>query len=157
MTDELPSTVEIFYSYSQKDEMLREELDNHLSALKELGVIKGWHDGQITAGTERKKEIDQRLMTAQIILLLISADFLSTNYCGDDEMKFAMKRHESREAVVIPVMLRSVDWKGMPFEKLEALPKGAKAVMDWDNLDQAFTNVAKGIRVVVDELIANPR
>jgi hypothetical protein len=157
MTNESPSTVEIFYSYSHKDEKLREELEKHLSALEAQGVIKGWHDRQITAGEERKKQIDQRLMTAQIILLMISADFLASDYCGDDEMKFAMKRHESREAVVIPVMLRSVDWKGMPFEKLQALPKGAKPVMEWDDLDQAFTNVAKGIRVVVDELIANPR
>ncbi len=91
-------------------------------------------------------------MTADIILLLVSADFLASNYCNDVEVTHAMKRHEAGEARVIPVILRPVDWKGTPFSKLQALPKNAKPVTKWSDRDEAFLNVAEGIRAAITNI-----
>ena len=99
--------LELFYSYSHKDEELRDQLDNHLAMLKRDGVISGWHDRRISAGQEWDGEIDEHLCTAEIILLLVSADFLASNYCYDIEVKRAMERHEAHEAQVVPMVLWS--------------------------------------------------
>ncbi len=115
--------IEVFYSYSHHDEVLRDELEKHLSILRRQGVISQWHDRQIGAGREWEGQIDQRLNSAQVILILISADFLASDYCYDIEMMRAMERNDSGEARVIPVILRSVDWRGAPFGKLQAPPK----------------------------------
>ncbi len=144
--------IEVFFSYAHEDEKLRDELAKHLKLLQRQGVIKAWHDREISAGTEWAGEIDEHLNTAQIILLLISADFLASDYCYDIELIRAMERHVAGKARVIPVMLRKVDWKGAPFEKLQALPKDALPVASWSNIDEAFTNVAEGIRNTVKEL-----
>jgi hypothetical protein len=146
-------SIEVFFSYSHKDEELRDELEKHLSILKRQGVITGWHDRRIGAGREWAGEIDTHLNTADVILLLISSDFLASDYCYDVEMKRAMERHEAGEARVIPVILRPVDWKGAPFGKLQALPTDAKPVTEWPNRDGAFLNVAQGIRAAVEELV----
>ena len=131
MSMELKSDVEVFYSYSHRDEELREELERHLSILKRQGIITDWHDRKIGAGTEWKGQIDIHLNTARVILLLISSDFLASDYCYDIEMRRAIERHEAGEARVIPIILRPVIWKGAPFEKLQALPKDAKPVTSW--------------------------
>jgi hypothetical protein len=91
------------------------------------------------------------LNSAGIVLLLVSADFLASNYCYDIEVTQAMERHEAGEAVVIPVLLRPVDWQAAPFAKLQALPKNAKPVTSWDSCDEAFTDIARGIRHAVQE------
>lgn len=144
--------IEVFFSYSHKDEALRDQLANHLSTLQRQSVIKKWHDRQIGAGTEWAGEIDKHLDTSHIILLLISSDFITSDYCFDKEVKRAMERHEEGKARVIPVILRSVDWEGMPFSKLQALPKDGVPITSWHNQDEAFTNIAKGIRAVVKEM-----
>ena len=143
--------IRIFYCYSHIDEEYRIQLEKHLSILRRHGIIEDWHDRKIGAGREWEGEIDENLNAARIILLLISADFIASDYCYDVEMKRAMERHEAGDARVIPIMLRSVDWKGAPFAKLQALPQGAKAVTQWDDPDEAFTDIAKGIRNAVEE------
>jgi hypothetical protein len=146
------SPVIMFISYSHRDEKLREELETHLSILRRQGTIAAWNDRKIAAGQEWKGEIDRNLELAQIILLLISPSFVASDYCYDIEMKRALERHEQRDARVIPVILRPVDWKGAPFSKLQALPKDAKPVASWKNRDEAFKNVAEGIRKVAEEI-----
>lgn len=149
-----PSTNEaiaVFFSYAHEDEALRDKLANHLKLLERQGVIQSWHDHQILAGTEWKGQIDTNLENAQLILLLISSDFLASDYCYDIEMKRAMERHEAGEARVIPIVLRPVDnlWKA-PFGKLQALPTDGKPVTLWQNQDEAFTDIAKGIRLTAE-------
>lgn len=144
--------IEVFYSYSHRDEELRGQLENHLSTLRRQRAIKDWHYRKITGGREWEGEINEHLRTAHVILLLISSDFVASDYCYDVEMKLAMERHNAGDARVIPIMLRSVDWKGAPFGKLQALPKNALPVTKWEDPDEAFTDIAKGIRTVVEEL-----
>ena len=147
-----PNGIEVFYAYSHKDEELREQLENHLAILRRQGVITDWHDRKIKAGKKWEGEIDEHLNTARIILLLISSDFMASDYCCNVEMEQAMERHEAGEARVIPVILRSVDWEGAPFGDLQALPRDGVAVTQWEDQDEAFTDIAKGIREVVEEL-----
>jgi len=142
----------LFYSYSHKDEALRDELETHLKLLEREGGISNWHDRRIFPGDEWDKKIDENLEKADIILLLISADFIASDYCYDIEMKLAMKRHNNKEAIVIPVILRDCDWHSAPFGKLQALPRDGKAVTLWPNRDSTWKDVAQGIRNVVDNL-----
>ena len=146
------NSIEVFFSYSHKDEVLRDELVKHLSILRRQGMITAWHDRKITAGHEWAGAIDEHLNTAQVILLLISADFLASDYCYDLELRRVMARHDAGEALVIPIILRPVDWKGAPFGKLQALPKDAKPVTRWPDQDEAFENVASGIREAIKKL-----
>jgi WD40 repeat protein len=147
-------TVEIFFCYAREDEDLRKGLEKQLRALKRQGLIDLWHDREIAPGLEWESEIDKHLNTAQVILLLISPDFMDSDYCYGVEMKRAMERHEQGDARVIPIILRPVYWQGAPFGKLQALPTGAKPVKSWSDLDEAFFNIAEGIRIVVEELKA---
>lgn len=144
--------IEIFYSYSHKDEHLRDELDTHLSLLKRQKLITGWYDRAIEGGEEFSKEIAEHLNNAPIILLLVSPAFMASDYCYEKEMMRAMERHEANEARVIPIILRPCEWHDAPFGKLKALPKDGKPVVTWSNRDEAFLDVAKGVRVVVNSL-----
>lgn len=145
-------SIKIFCAYSHEDEKLRDHLENHLSSLKRRGVIEVWHDRRIGAGREWEGQIDEHLNTADIILLLISSDFIASDYCYDVEMTRAMERYKTKEALVIPIILRPVDWEGTPFVGLQALPKDSTAVTLWENQDEAFTNIAKGIRRAVEDI-----
>ena len=142
----------VFFSYSHKDESLRDELETHLKLLQRQGIISTWHDRKILPGSEWDREIDRDLEKAKIILLLISADFLASNYCWDNEVQAAMKLHETGKAVVIPIMLRSCDWKNAPFAKLQGLPRDMKAITAWEDRDEAWTSVATGIRSMTENL-----
>ncbi|MGA9998275.1 MAG: COR domain-containing protein, partial [Pyrinomonadaceae bacterium] len=144
--------VRLFYSYSHKDESLRNELEAHLKILQRQRWIDAWHDRKIGAGDEWKQKIDENLERADIILLLISADFIASDYCYEEEMKLALRRYDKGEARVIPVIVRDVNWKLAPFAKLQALPKDGKAVELWENKDTAWRNVSEGIEIAVDEM-----
>jgi hypothetical protein len=145
--------VEIFYSYADIDELLCIELDKHLSQLRHNGLIAAFHKRQIAAGTDWTKALDRHLSTASIILLLISADFMASDYCYGTEVKLAMKRHYAGDARVIPVLLRPVDWHSSPFGKLQALPHNGRPVTNWRSQDDAFLDITRGIRLVCEELL----
>jgi internalin A len=149
--------VRLFYSYSHKDESLRNELETHLKLLHRQGLIEAWHDRKIEAGDEWKQKIDEYLERAAIVLLLISSDFISSDYCYEKEMQSALERHERGEARVIPVVVRDVNWRIAPFAKLQALPKDGKAVTLWENRDSAWRNVSEGIERVVEEMRSKSR
>ena len=139
----------LFFSYSHTDEQLRDELEKHLSMLRREGTIDSWHDRRIIPGQQLDHAIDRHLQAADIILLLISSDFLASDYCYDVEVRRAMERHEGADASVIPVILRPCDWRAAPFGRLLALPRDGKPVTLWPNQDEAFLSVAAGIRVAV--------
>jgi TIR domain/CHAT domain len=144
--------VDVFISYSHKDDDLREELVIHLSNLKRQGKIAAWHDRAIEAGTEWEAQIKEHLESAQVILLLISPPFMASAYCYDVEMQRAIERHQAGTARVIPIILRPVDWKDTPFSALQALPKDALPVTKWGDRDSAFLDVVQGIRRAVESL-----
>jgi hypothetical protein len=145
----LPS---VFFSYSHVDEGLRDQLEKQLAMLKRQGVIETWHDRRIGAGQNIDQAIDDHINTDEIILLLVSADFIASDYCYDVEMKRAMERHEAGKAVVIPVILRACDWHHAPFGKLNATPRDGKPITQWPDIDEAFLQVAKAVREAAERL-----
>jgi TIR domain len=152
---------EVFISYSHRDREFRNELEKHLANLQRQQVISSWYDGDIPPGTEWKPQIMAHLASAQIILLLISADFMASEFCYSIEMTGAIERHQANESRVLPIILRPCDWKGAPFAELEVLPAKGKPVARWPSRDEAYANVIQGIRRAIDDLakqgiLANP-
>jgi hypothetical protein len=147
---------DVFLSYSHHDEKLHQELIKHLKPLEYEGLIHSWHDRKILPGSNFEAEISQELDAANIILLLVSPDFISSDYCWGKEMKRAIARHEARTARVIPIILRPVDWQSTPFGKLLALPTDGKPVTTWVNRDEGFLDVVRGIRAAVGHSGSSP-
>jgi hypothetical protein len=139
-------------SYAHEDEKYKTMLTAHLSALSRSGRINVWQDREIPPGKEYAPEILEQIDQANIIVLMISADFLASDYCYLKEMTRAIERHKRGEVRVIPVIVRDVDWKDTPIRGLNALPKDGLAVTLWDDIDKAWRNVAAGIRAAVQEL-----
>ena len=143
---------EVFISYAHEDRAFRQELEKHLANLRRQNVIASWYDGNISPGTEWKPQIIDHLNRAQIILLLVSADFMNSDFCYSIEMTQAIARHDADQARVIPIILRPTDWKGAPFAKLKLLPTDGKPITRWPTHDDAFEDIIHGIREAVEDL-----
>lgn len=146
----MKQSLRVFISYSHKDESYRNELEKHLSLLSRQGLIEHWHDRRIVPGQDWKKAIDRNLEKADLILCLVSADFIHSDYCFDVEMERALRRHKDGTAQVVPIIVRPCDWHAAPFSKLQALPRDGKAITSWSNQDEAWLDVAKGIRTLAE-------
>lgn len=144
--------IKLFYSYAHEDEKFRDELEKHLSILKRNRIITEWYDRQIKAGMEWESEINQNIEDADIILLLVSSDFLSSDYCYNIEMKKALRQFDSGKSRIVPIILRACRWELSPFSKLQVLPKDAKPVVLWQNQDKAWLNIVKSIQVICEEI-----
>ena len=148
----MTAPLKVFLSYAHADEAHRQTLAKHLSALEDEGLITVWHDRKITAGGEWAGAIDEALRRAEIVLLLISADFLASDYCNDVELTEAIRRHDAAQARVVPVILRSCDWEHSRFARFNALPPDGAPVAEAEHPDQRFVDVARGLRAIVAEL-----
>jgi len=144
--------VEIFFSYAHEDEALLNDIRRQLVVFDRIGVIRKWHDRLIPPGVEWRDQIDSRLHTSKIILLLVSPDFFESDYCYDIEMTEALRRHEAGTARVIPIIVRPCLWEMAPFARLQFLPTDARPMSLWPNRDEACRNVADGVMRVVREL-----
>lgn len=147
--------VKVFCSYAHADEKLLKKLQAQLYPLQRKGLIAVWHDQNISAGTQWEAEISMQLNIANIILLLVSPDFIKSDYCYSLEVRLALERHRRGEARAIPIILRSAMWRDTPLGELQALPRDGKPVAGpgWHNQDEAFLNIAEGIKKVVEEFV----
>lgn len=143
----------IFLSYAHADEDLKNELDKQLMPLKRSGKIETWNDRELIASQEWNEEILSELNKADIIMLLISSDFIASQYIWEKELTTAMNRHNEGTAKVVPVILKNCLWQEMPFAKLQALPRNAKPVTSYENRDDAFTEIAFAIKKLVEYMI----
>jgi tetratricopeptide (TPR) repeat protein len=148
----VPTPIEIFCSYAHEDEAWLHKLEKHLSLLQRQGLISLWHDRLIAPGIDWARTIDAHLETASVILLLVSADFFTSDYCYGIEMKRALERQEAGAVQIIPILVRPADWKGAPFGHLHVLPIDAKPLSTWRNKDTALADIAAGIRRVIEDL-----
>lgn len=139
----------IFISFAHEDEKMKNQLDKHLIMLKRSNKIDVWTDKAILAGDEWDASIHEQINKADIILLLISVDFNNSKYIWEKELAYAIESHKSGKARVIPIILRNCEWQDMPYAMLQALPTGGKPVKSFDDEDEAYTQIAKGIRDVV--------
>jgi TIR domain-containing protein len=154
----MSSPIEIFFSFAHEDEVLMDAVRRQLIIFDRQDIIRKWHDRKILAGSNWANEIDVRLRNSQIILLFVSPHFFESDYIFQTEMREAMRRHASGEARVIPIILRPCLWQTAPFAQIQALPRDAKAITTWPNLDEACVDAAQGVMDVVFELAqARPR
>jgi CheY-like chemotaxis protein len=146
--------VSLFYSYAHEDEALRDELRGHLKILERRGLLSSWHDREIRAGEDWHAKIDEQLKMADLVLLLVSKDFIESDYIFGNELTVAMQRHQAGFATVVPILVRAIDIDpddrdALPFLSLQGLPTDMRPVTSWPNRDEAWTNVAKGLRATV--------
>jgi len=138
-----------FVSYSHKDEPYRKRLEVALVQLRRGEQILIWQDRLILPGQKWGREIDKHLETANIILLLVSPDFLASEYAYSREMQRALERHKSGSAKVVPIILRPCDWQASPLYELQALPNAGRPISTWSNRDQAWLDIAQGLRRLI--------
>jgi hypothetical protein len=143
--------IKLFFSYSHRDEDLRDELEIHLAALKRQGVIETWHDRRIGAGKDFGSEISEHLEEAQVILLLVSPYFIASDYCYDVELTRALQRHEAGTARIIPVIIHPCDWHSLAFGMLNATPKDGKPISKYPNRHDAFLEITVAIRAAAKD------
>jgi len=148
------SKIKVFLSYAREDKAYRVRLTKYLKALEKQYPATSWHDGEIVAGEDFAQTIERQLRSAHIILLLVSQDFIASDYCYDKEMTKAMERHEADEARVIPIILRPSTWKDTPIGKLQALPSEGEPISMWTDKDNAFLDVTKGIKEAIKEMLS---
>jgi len=152
MADAASAKARIFVSYAHADEALKNELDKVLKVIKRSGKVDVWQDRQLGAGDDWDQTILAELARANIILLLISVDFNASDFIWDKELALAMQRHEAGTARVVPIILRPCQWTGLPYAKLQALPRNGRPVTDYNNRDDAFTEIAVEIDKLVDRM-----
>lgn len=150
----LSHCVKVFLSYAHEDEKLRAELGKHLSPLRRSKLIDSWCDRKLVPGSHLDDEIVTQLRTSDLVLLLISPDFINSEYCYSREMRVALRRHVRGEVRVIPVILRPVDWLKTPIGKLLALPSDAKPVTTWNRRDEALLDIARGVRRAAEAILS---
>ena len=148
--------IKLFFSYSHRDEGLRNELEVHLSSLKRQGIIETWYDRRIDAGDDVHGEISENLENADIILLLVSPYFIASDYCYDVEMTRAIERHRNKDAIVIPIILHPCDWQDLPFGCFRASPKDGLPISKHPNIYDAFLEIVKDIKNVVKKIAPIP-
>ena len=141
-----PSPIPAFISYSHADAKLKADLVKHLAPLNRLNLVSHWDDGEIRPGEQWEKAIVDRMASAKLVLLLISSDFIASDFCYERELTEALRRDKANEARVLPVILRPCLWHELPFGKLQATPYEGRAITTWPSADEAMTEVAKAVR-----------
>jgi hypothetical protein len=143
--------IEIFLSYSRQDEKFCRELMQHLVVLQRRQSVTFWYDREIKPGTHWAREIEKHVHAAQIILLLVSADYLASALFSGEEVRLALQRQQEGKARVIPILVRPCAWKDTTIGDLKVLPTNEKPVSQWSNSDLAFVDITRGIREIIKD------
>ncbi len=144
--------VDVFISYAHADAQHLEELLTHLALLRRKKQIRAWTDREITAGDAWHGEIDAALDSAGLVLMLVSPDFVASDFCWDVELRHALERRAASATRVVPIIVRPADWQDSALGQLQALPKGARPVTRWPDRDEAWLDVVRGLRRLLDDI-----
>ena len=142
----------VFVSYSHRDEGERVRLDVHLAPLAREGLIDTWCNRVITPASDWERDIESGLASADIVILLVTADFVASAYCFETELAEALRRHHDEGVRILPVLVKPVDFAHMPFGRFQALPRDLRPVSTWENADAAWLEVALGVRALVEDV-----
>lgn len=145
-----PKPLRVFVSYSKADKKFLDELLTWLKPLQRGELLTTWSDRDLVAGEEWDSRIKSQLRDADIVLVLLSANALATNYIWDNEITQAVKQHKSGKSRVIPIILRPCVWNDTPLRDLSALPEKAKAISSFAKRDEAWKQVVQGIRTAAE-------
>jgi hypothetical protein len=142
----------IFISYSHLDETFKAQFTQHLKSLERTGEIEVWHDRQLMGGDDFAGKIDANLSQADVVLLLVSANFIASDYCHEVEMRTALERHEKGQTVVVPVILDFCNWHSSPFGHLTAIPPDGREITRFPNFNEGFNLVVRELSRLVKEI-----
>ncbi len=143
--------INLFISYSHDDKIFKENLLKHLSGLKQNGLIQHWHDKEIIPGTEWSKEIINKLLTADVILFIVTANLMHSNFINRVEITKAFEQHKLKKLIIVPVIAKPCDFESLAISKFLALPEDGKAITTWDNEDSAYLNIVKGLKKIITD------
>ena len=146
------SGIQIFISYAHEDEHHRKELVKHLEPLRREGLVEVWHDRMINAGSPLDETIKTNLQSSQVVLLLISPDFIASEYCYDMELETALRMNNEGKTTVIPVIVRPCNWHSLAFGHLMATPTDGRAITKFKNVDEAYLEIEQAVRQVAKSL-----
>ncbi|HEY4035928.1 MAG TPA: TIR domain-containing protein [Ktedonobacteraceae bacterium] len=155
MSASLPTAVNLFCCYAHEDEAYCQELEKHLTSFKRQGYLVSWSDRQIVPGTEWQQEIAAHLSSANLIVLLISPDFLHSDAC-DEEMRQALAFGREGYARVVPIVLRPVVWQQTLLADFQLLPREGKPLSLWEDRDEAWRQVALSIGEMISNMLNLP-
>jgi hypothetical protein len=145
------SPAEVFISYSYKDEELFKEFEKYLSVLARNGKIKTWHGREIPPGDDWEEVIDEHIKSANLVLLLVSVDFLVSEYCFSVEFEGAMKRHAIGATRIVPIILHPCPWPDTPIGRFQVLPRDGEISSSKD-IAKAFLNVSNEIEKLIESV-----
>lgn len=144
--------VKIFISYAHKDQGYLEELTTHFSLLRREGLIADWSDRKIVAGQDWERQIDSNLELADLIIFLVSPDFIASDYCYGKELVYALEKHDIGKGMVLPIIIRPCEWHAAPFSRIQALPKEGLPISKWEDRDDAWLDTIRQIRIVIEQI-----
>lgn len=143
--------ITIFIAYAYKDRRFLDKIEQILKTLMMQNWNIAWITGEVAINMEWENRSEDYLNRVDLILLLVSPDFIATKFCYSDKLKRAIKRHK-RDAYFAPIILRTCAWDGTPFAKLTPLPLDGQPVYKWPHQDEAMHNIAEGIRYALQYL-----
>ena len=143
----------LFFSFVKQDQSYLDEIEKGLTMLKRQGYISIWDERMISAGAEWRREVEEHLDLADIILLLISQDYLNSDFSYEIELKRAMERYNAGGVRIIPILINPCDWKQSPFSQLQVLPKNLKSVSEWQDQQAAIRDIVKNVQIAVEEIL----
>jgi hypothetical protein len=148
----LTDAIDAFISYSPKDMPFCDDLLLHLSMMRRQRLINEWHERLLLAGSVTDEEVRKWLARSEVFIALLSADFIESDRCFVHELQAAMVRHRTQTGCLIPIIVRPCDWAHPPFSDLSVLPRNGIPISGWNNRDQAWLDVVRDIRRVIELL-----
>ncbi|WP_020560643.1 COR domain-containing protein [Thiofilum flexile] len=147
--------IKIFISYSHADE--KPFLEKTEQCLKNLGralPIEFWHDRKLLAGSSVHDVIFKQLKQADIVILLVSPDFIASDYCFTREIVEALKIYEKEQNIIIPIIIRETEgWRDYDIGNITALPTDGRPFKKWADPDEFWADVQKGLRLTIQALL----
>jgi hypothetical protein len=147
--------LKLFLSYAHEDRDLVAELRKHLAPLWHEQIVTDWYDLELMPSDEWDHEILSQLESSDLVLVMISADFLASNYAYGRELRVALNLHDQEQLRLLPVIGRNCKWQNLPFARLQTLPEGAVPISSWQNRDDAFVSVVLGVERVAREILSS--
>jgi hypothetical protein len=135
----------VFVYYSRRDSSFYEELITHLNLLERKGVINIWHEGRIRAGDDWAKIINSQIAEADILILLVSPDLLSSEFFWSQEFKQVQDAKQNKKGSIVPIVVRPCDWEDAPIASLQVLPAGGQSISEADDPDRIWIEVSNHI------------
>jgi hypothetical protein len=147
-------TLKAFFSYAHEDVDVIANLQKHLAPLRHEEIVEFWYDRDLVAGENWDDAITSRLEDADIVIVIVSSDFVSSEYAYGKELSRALELHERGQLRVVPVIARNCRWQNLPIGRLQALPESGRPITSWTDRDDAYVSVALGIEEVARQLLS---